>query len=55
MNCKSCGKKMLMEDIGDGKKKAKCEECGTTEIVDDKGRKYLTSDTPPPARKLLLG
>ena len=55
MNCKTCQKQLVSESLGDGKKKLKCENCGTSEIVDIAGRKYLTSDSPTPGAKLLLG
>jgi len=56
MNCPKCNKPLIVESLGDGKKRVKCSECGLTEVQDDKGRKLLTETLPvdaPP--QLLLG
>lgn len=56
MQCPSCGDKLIVEDLGDGKKRKKCGKCGLSEIVDSQGRKLLTGDAGPPAGvQILLG
>jgi hypothetical protein len=56
MMCKKCNKPLIVESLGDGKKRMKCNECGMVEVQDDHGRKLLTEtlprDSPP---QVLLG
>lgn len=52
MNCKSCNKPMLCENIDEKRKRYSCAKCGLSEIVDDRGRKLLTDD-PVRGRPLL--
>ena len=42
--CPKCGKEMVVEAMGDGKKKIKCSPCGLSEIRDSTDRQLLTSD-----------
>jgi hypothetical protein len=45
MLCPGCGRpSLIVEDLGDGRKKRKCSKCGFNEIVDEKGRRLLTGD-----------
>lgn len=42
MNCPKCGKALIVESLGDGKKKITCQSCGLAEVIDSQGRKLLT-------------
>lgn len=42
--CPKCGKEMVVEAMGDGRKKIKCPPCGLAEIRDSSDRQLLTSD-----------
>jgi ribosomal protein S27E len=44
MTCKKCNKTVVVESLGDGKSRVRCESCGLSEIQDSAGRKLLTSD-----------
>lgn len=43
--CPQCSGALMVEDLGDGKKRQKCGGCGLNEIVDREGRKLLTGAT----------
>ena len=42
MKCPKCGKQVLIEALGDGKKRLLCQSCGFNQITDDQGRRLLT-------------
>lgn len=57
MKCKACGKQnILIEGLGDGKRRLTCQDCGHTLVEDDKGRRLLTDTrTSVSRRKILVG
>jgi hypothetical protein len=55
MKCKACGKQnILVEGLGDGKKKLTCQDCGFSTVEDDRGRGLLTDTSPQRDRRQLL-
>ena len=44
MNCDKCNMPMLVEDLGEGHKRYKCQKCGLNEVKDPQGRKLLTDE-----------
>lgn len=42
MICVKCSAPMLVEDLGEGHKRYKCQKCGLSEVKDREGRKLLT-------------
>jgi len=58
MNCEACGKQnVLIEGLGEGKKKVTCQDCGFSTITNAQGQPLLTGDrsTPQDGRQLLEG
>lgn len=55
MKCPQCGKQnLLVEGLGEGKKKLTCQACGYSKIEDSDGRKMLTDNMPPPDRRQVI-
>lgn len=56
MKCPKCdNQNLVLEGLGDGKKKLVCQSCGYSTIVDDEGRHLLTGERglPKDGRQLL--
>jgi len=46
--CSKCGnKQLLVEDLGEGRQRIKCSQCGLQEIRDAQGRKLLLNEWTP--------
>lgn len=42
MKCPKCDNpQLILEDLGEGHKRARCDKCGFTEVQDREGRKLL--------------
>lgn len=55
MKCPQCGKQnLLVEGLGEGKKKLTCQACPYQEILDGMGRKMLTDNMPAPDRRQVI-
>ena len=54
MNCPKCGDpNVVMEGVGEGRTRAKCQKCGWSEVQDQRGKPMLT-EVPHTDRRRVL-
>lgn len=54
MKCPQCGaQNLIVESLGDGKRREACRECGYAEVKDGQDRRLLTEVPPADKRRVL--
>lgn len=54
MQCPKCGNQnVIMESLGEGRTRAKCQQCGWAEVQDQRGKPMLTEVPQTDKRRVL--